>query len=287
MIEKSKYNRQIMWFGVDGQSRIEGVNIAIVGVGGTGSHVAQQLAYLGVKKFTLIDSDKISETNLHRLIGANDEDKGKLKVDVVKRLIISIDKETKVIAIPDTFISESGIAALKDSGFVFGCVDKDGARLLLTELCKTYNKPYLDVATEIKEGGWGGRIVFSDAEKGCLYCRKKLSQEEIRRDLSFPEERRINDEIYGVPKEKLTTSGPAVVSLNGTLSSLAVTEFLVHITDIRQARRNQEYHGMMGIVTNNLDKPEEGCYYCDRIAGVGDVVDMARYIRQGIDKILR
>lgn len=287
MSEETKYNRQILWFGPDGQSKIENIKVAIVGIGGTGSHVSQQLAYLGVKRFILIDSDKISETNLNRLIGANEKDKGRLKVDIGKRSIEVINSEVKVTSIPDTFLSELGIATLKDVDFIFGCLDKDGARLVLTEFCKAYNKPYLDIATEINEDGWGGRIVFSDSEKGCLVCRGQLSQKEIHRDLSSPEDRSIDDKIYGVPKDDLKTSGPAVVSLNGILASLGVTEFLVYITGIRSIRRNLEYRGKMGIIVNNQDKPQENCYYCENISGTADKCDIERYIRQGINKFLR
>lgn len=282
-----KYNRQILWFGTDNQKKLSDIKIAIVGVGGTGSHVLQQLSYIGIKNFVFIDSDKISESNLNRLIGANEQDIGKFKVDIAKRLAKFIDSDVKVISIPDTFVSEAGIASLKEANFVFGCVDKDGARLVLTEFCKAYNKPYLDTATEIQGEDWGGRVVFSDAEKGCLYCRHRLTDEEVRRDLSSPEDRSIDDKIYGIPKDQLGGTAPAVVSLNGILSSLAVSEFLVYITGIRPPKRNLEYRGKMGIVTNVTDKPDENCYYCESIVGIGDKVDMERYIRQGINKFLR
>ncbi len=289
MNEEEKYNRQILWFGKDGQTKLSGLKIAIVGVGGTGSHVLQQLVYLGIKSFILIDSDKVSETNLNRLIGANDKDIGKLKVDIAKRFAEFINPDVKAVSIPETFLSEIGIASLKEVDFIFGCVDKDGARLLLTEFCKAYNKPYLDIATEINGDDWGGRIVFTDAEKGCLICRKKLSQEEIHRDLSSPEDRSVDDKIYGVEKNHLGNTGPSVVSLNGVLSSLAVSEFLIYITGIRLPKRNLEYRGKMGIVTNadRADEIEKDCYYCESVVNIGDKVDMEKYIRQGINKFLR
>lgn len=287
MTEEVRYNRQVLWFGAEGQSIIENVKIAIIGIGGTGSHIVQQLAYLGVQDFTLIDSDKVSETNLNRLVSANNEDVGKLKVDIGKRLINFINKKTRVTTVPDTFISELGIAALKETDFIFGCVDKDGARLLLTEFCKAYNKPFLDIATDIDEDAWGGRIVFTDNQTGCLVCRDQLSQEEIHRDLSSPEDRSVDDKIYGVPKEKMMSTGPAVISLNGVLASLAVTEFLVHMSNLRPIRRHLVYRGKMGIVVIPNEDLQEDCYYCKSIIGIKDEVDMYKYVRQGINKILR
>lgn len=287
MEENLKYNRQILWFGVDGQEKIESTKVAVVGVGGTGSHVIQQLAYLGVKTFVLIDSDTVKETNLNRLIGASNSDIGKSKVEIGKRSIEFINPSSNVTTVADTFISEAGVEALKGVDFIFGCMDKEGGRLLLTEFCKAYEKPYLDIATEISEGTWGGRTFFSDTEAGCLECNQELAKDEVHRDLSTPEDRSVDDKIYGVSRAKLQNTGPSVVSLNGILASLAITEFMVHITSIRKIRRHLEYRGNMGIVVNVEYKSLSDCYYCKGISGIKDKADMGKYVRQGIDKILR
>lgn len=287
MNDVSIYHRQELWFGIDGQEKLENIRVGIVGIGGTGSHVLQQLAYLGVKHFILIDPDSVRETNLNRLIGANIDDKGKSKVEIGERLIKFINKNADVKIIQGSFIGVDGIRALKGCDFIFGCVDKDGARLLLTEFSKAYEKPYLDIATEITENNWGGRIVFTDSELGCLVCREQLSKEEIQHDLSTPEERSINDRIYGVSIDKLKGTGPSVVSLNGLIASLAVTEFLVQITDLRPARRYLEYRDNMGLILSSKDELPTDCYYCVTVKGIGDKADLERYARQGIDKILR
>ena len=52
------------------KNALQMLRVGVVGLGGTGSAVAQQLAHLGVTKYTLIDRDDIDVTNLNRLIGA-------------------------------------------------------------------------------------------------------------------------------------------------------------------------------------------------------------------------
>lgn len=286
MSEEERYNRQILWFGEDSQNKLSSLKVAVVGVGGTGSHILQQLVYLGVKNLILIDSDKVSVTNLNRLVGANVQDLGSFKVDVAKRHAEFINQNVKAVPVPDSFISEVAITSLKEADFIFGCVDKDGARLLLTEFSKAYKKPYLDIATEIVGDDWGGRIVFTDSEKGCMVCRNELSQEEIHRDLSSSEDRSLDDKIYGVDKNSLANTGPSVVSLNGILSSLAVTEFLCYITKIRPPKRHFIYHGRISEI-RGVREIENNCYYCENVTGVDDKVDMQKYIRQGVDKFLR
>lgn len=287
MEQNTRYNRQTAWFGEKGQQKISEVKVAIVGTGGVGSHVIQQLAYLGVKNLILIDSDTIKETNLNRLIGANKKDIGKNKVEVAKRLAEFIEDNIQVSAVAHSFLDEDGLAALKQAEFVFGCVDKDGARLLLTEFCKAYKIPYLDIATEILEDEWGGRLFLSHQDIGCLVCANQLNQEDIHRDLSTPEDRSVDDRIYGLEKNELSSSGPSVVTLNGILASLATTEFLVYITGVRQAKKHLEYRGLRGPVFNVLDNFMPDCYYCSSILGTGDEVNMEKYIKQGINKILR
>src|SRR2546430_1634402 len=56
----ARYDRQTRLFGMAGQERIGDFKVAIVGLGGVGSHVAQQLAYLGTKRFILIDADIVT-----------------------------------------------------------------------------------------------------------------------------------------------------------------------------------------------------------------------------------
>ena len=61
MIEDTdRYDRQISLFGLEGQNRIKAVRVGLVGLGGLGSHLAQQLAYLGVTRYALVDGDLAS-----------------------------------------------------------------------------------------------------------------------------------------------------------------------------------------------------------------------------------
>ncbi len=286
MDENNKYNRNILWVGIKGQMEIEKTRVAIVGLGGIGSHVAQQLAYLGVKDFVLIDADIVSKTNLNRLIGANEKDINNLKVNIAERNLKFISEDMSVYSVGDSFISEISIKALKRVNYIFGCVDKDGARLVLTEFSKAYKINYFDLASQISKDDWGGRVVFSNSEPGCLFCRGLLSSEEIRRDLSTPADRSAEDNIYGIPKEVIKNTGPAVVSLNGTIASIAVSEFISAVTSIRKVNKYLTYRGDLSILTKNID-PIQDCYYCKTVLGNGDKADIERYPKNGIDKILR
>ena len=77
-MDERRFSRNIALFGVDGQHKISKTKVAIVGLGGIGSHVAQQLAYLGILDYTLIDDDTVSRSSLNRVIGALERYQGKM-----------------------------------------------------------------------------------------------------------------------------------------------------------------------------------------------------------------
>jgi molybdopterin-synthase adenylyltransferase len=86
-VKSGKYERQIRAFGKEGHDKLSSLTVAIVGTGGTGSIIAQQLAHLGVNKFYLVDPDFLEESNLNRVVGTTHLDVGKPKVDITKRLL--------------------------------------------------------------------------------------------------------------------------------------------------------------------------------------------------------
>jgi len=147
---------------------------------------------------------------------------------------------------------------------IFGCVDRDVHRLELTETCAKHRKPYLDLASDTGGGDdpwYGGRVVFCNGN-GCLVCLKLLDQEQMALDSMTPTERAADERVYGVDRGALGQQGPSVVSVNGVVASLAVIEFMVHVTELREPRRQLTYRGDLGVVTKSLDQPEDGCYYC-------------------------
>jgi hypothetical protein len=90
-----QHDRQVRAFGPDGQRALQRLHVGIVGLGGTGSIVAQQLVHLGVRDFVLIDPDVVEETNLNRLANAAPTDVGKAKVDIAARYIKSVAPDAR------------------------------------------------------------------------------------------------------------------------------------------------------------------------------------------------
>jgi hypothetical protein len=189
----------------------------------------------------------------------------------------------------DSLVSVDAFESIISSDYVFGCLDSDGARLVLNELCSAYARPYVDLATDISPEErlrYGGRICFAIG-LGCLVCLDQIDLDEARRELGGPEFRRVQDELYGVRRDLLGEVGPSVVSINGTIASIAVTEFAVAVSGLRSPHRVLKYYGHSGTVCVNKDEPHPDCYYCLEIRGKKREADVERYIREGVGDFLR
>lgn len=280
----TRFDRQIRLFGCAGQEELSHAQVAVVGAGGLGSAVIQQLAHLGVGELRIIDDDVVEESNLNRLIGATPQDavERATKVAVMARMVTAIDPGIAVRIWREHLQTDDALAAIRECSHVFGCLDNDGPRLILTELCSAYEIPYIDLASGVDGGpplAYGGRVFVSTNSAGCLSCYGELNPEEVRESLESPESRRNREAVYGVQMEALADSGPSVVSINSVIASLAVTEFMAMMTGLREPSRLLTYRGHMGgRVTPSQDAPStKYCYYCHEIRGKRDAADIARY----------
>ena len=278
-----RYNRNIRFFGKEGQNRLAACSVAVVGVGGLGTHVVQQLSLLGVGRLGLVDKGDLKESSRNRYIGARHDDPvpGSPKVCIGERLAREINPLIVVETINDRLVSQAAFDAIKGCDYVFGCLDNDAARLVLNELCLAYGKPYFDLASDIAAGGeqYGGRVCAVWHDSGCLVCYGEIDAADVSLNSMTEEQRRDHEAIYGVPADALHEAGPSVGSINGVVASLAVTEYMLVATEKKdQPRKFLKYHGHSGIVTNVTDTPDPSCYYCAGVRGKGDSAGLIRYL---------
>lgn len=286
--ERESVQRQILMFGEEGQRRIEQPVVAIVGLGGLGLHLAQQLAYLGVSKFVLVDGDTIEATNLNRCIGANRSDVGEQKVDIAARLVRTIARGRKVQlnVISQQLPQAEPVDALNDADIILGCLDNDGGRLVLNRMAKAYNLLYFDLATGIDAhggvlGSAGGRVAVVSPDGPCLNCMGEIDRKEADYFLS-------SSSVKEQARRRGYASGwdlpnPAVVSLNGVVSSMAVNEFLLGVTGLRPAETFTVFYldplpSSYQRTTRRIVLADPECFTCS-LRGTGDkagVTAMAR-----------
>lgn len=281
------FDRQKIWFSEHGQRQLARIRVAVVGCGGTGSHVLQQLAYLGCRDFVIIDDDLVDASNLNRLVTATHADIGKSKVVLGNELIKKIAPNATVIPINNNIQSLEALDVLKGVDVIFGCVDNDGARLVINELALAYCIPYFDLAAGIiadsneKINDIGGRVLVVLPGGPCLYCMNEIDISEASFYLASDQEK--TERIQRGYVTGVDVPAPAVVSLNGLVASVAVNEFAIYVSGLRKVNVFSSID-VLGIgratkgqwVTPQLAKGSADCLQC-ALTGVGDRSNIMRY----------
>ena len=103
----NQFSRTELLIGKDGIEKLKNAKVAIFGIGGVGSFVAEGLVRAGVGNFVLIDDDKICLTNINRQIIATRKTVGKYKVDVMKERILEINPNATVETVQEFFMPNS------------------------------------------------------------------------------------------------------------------------------------------------------------------------------------
>jgi len=92
-------DRTEILIGKDGVEKLKKAHVAVIGVGGVGGYVTSLLARAGVGNLTIVDFDKVDQTNINRQIIANTKTVGQTKVEVAKQMILAINPKCNVNAL--------------------------------------------------------------------------------------------------------------------------------------------------------------------------------------------
>ena len=93
-----QFSRTELLLGREGVERLARAHVAVFGLGGVGGYAAEALVRSGVGALDLIDSDRVSLTNLNRQILATHETLGRYKADAARDRVLSINPEAVVNA---------------------------------------------------------------------------------------------------------------------------------------------------------------------------------------------
>lgn len=230
MTAHGDFSRQ-SFLGSDAVQILADARVAIVGLGGGGSHIAQQLAHLGVGHLRLIDPQEIDASNLNRLVGATKEDVAAKtpKVKIAERLIRGIRPWVQVEVAQSEWQLVDEL--LKDAHVVFGCVDGYRQRMFLESAARRFCLPYIDIGMDVtqiddEQHAVAGQMIMTIPGGPCMRCLGFLTQQRLEREENEYGDAGIN---------------PQVVWTNGTLASLAVGTFVRLLTPWFRHSRDFEW----------------------------------------------
>lgn len=272
------HDRNVRAFGGEVQQSIGDLRIAIVGCGGTGSAVAEQLVRLGARQITLIDPDVLSESNVTRVYGSTLADVGRDKVDVLGDHLQRISQKAAVVRICGKVTTEEIARQLVGADIVFGCTDDNAGRLRLSRFSSYYLAPMIDCGILLDSDASGqirgidGRVTVLHPGSACLVCRGRIDMARAAAEERTEEENvRLVKEGYA---PALPGIEPAVVAFTTAVAAASVAELIERLvgygpepapTEILLRLHDRE------ISTNAMDpRPRHYCSAVGGALGMGD-----------------
>lgn len=277
------YDRQVRALGLDGQNAISQAKVGIVGVGGTGSPIAEQLVRLGVSDFVLIDPDKFSSTNLTRVYGTNFASvrRSKIlteyKVNLVCANLRKINPRVKVMAINQNVVLTEISRYLLDRDILFLCTDEHWGRSVVNQIAYQYLIPTINLGVRITSdhgviSNAVGSLDVLRPGKPCLWCKQFLRAERISAE-SLPIKDRKSRLQEGYV-EDIDTPTPSVISFTSSVASSAVSIFIHTLTNFMGDRGDLSrlsFDFLTGLSSRGTTQMDAGCI-CQKVKGFGDLM---------------
>lgn len=123
-IEKGIFKRTELLLGTDTMNKISSVRVIVFGVGGVGSWCAESLVRSGIKHLTIVDADRVCETNINRQLMATTKTVGQVKVDVLKSRLLDINPDAEITTIAKVYSEESSASFQLDTyDYIIDAID--------------------------------------------------------------------------------------------------------------------------------------------------------------------
>lgn len=164
-----RYSRHILLkdVGVEGQVKIMGSKVLIIGAGGLGAPVSLYLAAAGVGTIGIVDADEVDLSNLQRQIIHFTKDVNVPKVESAKEKIIAINPDVCVKTYHEYVVAANITDIIKEYDFVVDGTDNFATKFLINDACVLVNKPF-------SHGGilrfTGQTMTIVPGESACYRC---------------------------------------------------------------------------------------------------------------------
>ena len=270
---EGRFARQVLLFGDVGQAILRRMTVAIAGAGGGGSLIAETLTHLGVGRIIAIDFDRVSQSNLSRVVGATREDaaQGRLKTEVLEDLVARIDPAVAVTPIYGDITYTDDALRLAEADFAFLATDTTFARYAFNAITHQYLIPGIQVGSKVSDDDATGAIDLIHVMErpvtlagACLDCSGAINRDQLRREQLSDAERQAQDYVQGAGAEAV--DDPSVITLNAISTSLATTDFLMMVTGLLNAPatlEHQAYYPQTRELRRRPYDPQPDCRWCD------------------------
>lgn len=176
----NQFSRTELLIGKENLEKLKNSKIAIFGIGGVGSFVAEGLVRAGIENFILVDNDNVDITNLNRQLHALHSTVGKYKVDLMKERILDINPNAKVEVFKTFYMPDNKDNILDNTvTYIVDAIDTITAKIELALDAKALNIPI------ISSMGTGNKLdptkfEISDISKTSVCPLAKVMRKKLR-----------------------------------------------------------------------------------------------------------
>jgi len=150
----ARYQRNRSAMTVNDQLTLFQSCVAVIGCGGLGGYIVEELARLGVGRIVVIDPDVFEEHNLNRQLFSSPANLGTAKVEAAAKRINEINPAVTLVPMLTAFSPENGADLLAGCQVAVDALDSIQVRLELAEVCTAMNIPLVHGAI----AGWFGHV---------------------------------------------------------------------------------------------------------------------------------
>jgi molybdopterin/thiamine biosynthesis adenylyltransferase/rhodanese-related sulfurtransferase len=143
-----RYSRQVVLpeVGASGQARLAAASVAVVGAGGLGCAVLPYLAAAGVGRLTILDHDRVAESNLHRQPLYRMSDLGSLKAGAARAALLALNPALHIEALPERLTPANAGALAAAADVVVDAADSFAVTYALSDVCHEARKPLVSAS---------------------------------------------------------------------------------------------------------------------------------------------
>jgi tRNA A37 threonylcarbamoyladenosine dehydratase len=232
---QSIFSRTSLLLGDQTMDAIMKQRVILFGVGGVGSWCAESLVRSGIHHLTIVDSDRVSVSNINRQLMATTKTVGQVKVNVLKERLLEINPHAEIIAWQRIYSAETAEDFhLNDFDFIIDAIDSlENKAHLIRKACQTNAIFFSAMGAALKLDPQKIRVAEFWKVKGCPLARALRNK--FKRQHEFParkflcvysEEVQQNRGTQGNEFENADTWSAKKAQINGTLAhSVAIFGF--------------------------------------------------------------
>lgn len=150
----ARYQRNRQTISTEEQRLLFASRVTVIGCGGLGGYILEELARLGVGQLVAVDYDVFEEHNLNRQLLALPVTLGTHKVDAAAERITAINPAVELIPVREAFTKENGSGILAGSRVAVDALDSIPVRRMLSSCCRELDIPLVHGAI----CGWFGQV---------------------------------------------------------------------------------------------------------------------------------